>query len=46
MWKLDNIKVVQEFRDFLWQNRVYIIKNRASIVGNIQMIITNSEEQV
>ena len=45
-WKLGDTKIVRGFRDFLRRNGVYVVKNGASIAGNIQAIITNPEEPI
>ena len=43
---LSNVNIVQDFRDFLRRNRVYITKNSNPIASNIQAVIISIEEPV
>ena len=43
---LSNINIVQNFRDFLCKNKVYIIKNGNLITSNIQAVIISIKELV
>ena len=45
-WALRNANIVQDFRDFLYRNGVYVTKNGNPIISNIQAVITSIEELV
>ena len=42
---LNNINIVQNFQNFLWENGVFIPINRGNIGDNIQKQVLNAEKE-
>ena len=37
--------IIQDFRDFLWENRVFVFKNRGTIKDNIQEQVLDAKKE-
>ena len=44
IWNLGDKLIIREFRDFLRENGVYVLKNRAPIAMNIQAVLDEEEQ--